>query len=300
MNRMSFNFDDEEICGHLVTKDMKKLWSVEMDISQKLLNVCAKYDLKIWAAAGTLLGAVRHKGFIPWDDDMDFCMMREDYEKLMEVGPSEFQYPYFFQSFHTDNFWGGMAKIRNSETAMVERNFEKRVEFNRGVFVDILVMDAIPDDLSEMKHAYNRNKFLRKVLYGYKVVDYSHRSLWIRIMNFFMRVAVSIIGANNIDRFVERQTAKYNGKNCKKIAPVGFHLTEGHDMSRFEIVEKHCYDETVWLPFHDMLLPAPKGYDKVLTDLFGDYMTPIKAKSDHCIVLVDCDRSYKDVMKDLR
>ena len=94
------NMHEEVIDGHLVTTETKKLWAVEMDIAQKLLDVCKKHNLPIWAEAGTLLGAVRHKGFIPWDDDMDFCMMRKDYEKLMEIAPHEFLYPYFFQSFY--------------------------------------------------------------------------------------------------------------------------------------------------------------------------------------------------------
>ena len=80
---MNFNLNEEIIDGHLVIEEDKKLWAVEMDLAEKLLNVCKKHDLKIWAEGGTLLGAVRHKGFIPWDNDMDFVMMRDDYEKLI-------------------------------------------------------------------------------------------------------------------------------------------------------------------------------------------------------------------------
>ena len=99
---MSFNLNEEVMDGHTVTADMKKLWAVEMDLAKKLLEVCKKYNLKIWAEGGTLLGAVRHKGFIPWDDDLDFVMMRDDFEKLIEIGPKEFNEPYFLQTIYNN------------------------------------------------------------------------------------------------------------------------------------------------------------------------------------------------------
>ena len=79
-----------------------KIWNIELDLLEKLKSICKKYNLEYCASSGTLLGAARHKGFIPWDDDIDVFLMWADYKKLLEVAPKECQYPYFFQSFLTE------------------------------------------------------------------------------------------------------------------------------------------------------------------------------------------------------
>ena len=91
------NFLDEEIRDdYVVSSQMKQVWAVELDLLNKILEVCKKYNIKIIASGGTLLGAVRHKGFIPWDDDIDLMMRRNQYDKLCDVAEKEFT----FSSFH--------------------------------------------------------------------------------------------------------------------------------------------------------------------------------------------------------
>lgn len=96
-------FLEEEVrCGYTVTRKMKEVWAVELDLLKEFKRVCNKYDLKYCADGGTLLGAIRHQGFIPWDDDLDIAMLRKDFEKLNEVAPAEFKKPYFWQTEETD------------------------------------------------------------------------------------------------------------------------------------------------------------------------------------------------------
>ena len=90
-------FKEEELCGHLVTTQIKKLWSVQLGCLQELKRICEKYDIMFFASGGTLLGAVRHKGFIPWDDDIDVMMFYDDYVRFCEYAPKEIKSPYFFQ-----------------------------------------------------------------------------------------------------------------------------------------------------------------------------------------------------------
>ena len=139
-------FLNEEVrCGYTVTKQMKEVWAVELDMLEKLLSVCKKHDIKIFASGGTMLGAVRHQGFIPWDDDIDMMMFRDDYEKLCKVAQEEFEYPYFFQTEYTDvGSLRGHAQLRNSATTGIlagERN--QKYSFNQGIFLDIFPLDNI-------------------------------------------------------------------------------------------------------------------------------------------------------------
>lgn len=91
------NLDKEIRQGYEISSEMKKVWNVQMKLLKKLLEVCDKHHLKIWADGGTLLGTVRDHGYIPWDDDIDMVMLREDYDKLLEIAPKEFEEPFFFQ-----------------------------------------------------------------------------------------------------------------------------------------------------------------------------------------------------------
>ena len=94
--------DEEERCGYIVSKQMKEVWAVELDLLAELLRVCKKHGIKVFASGGTMLGAIRHKGFIPWDDDIDMMMFRSDYDKLCAIAAEEFVEPYFFQTEYTD------------------------------------------------------------------------------------------------------------------------------------------------------------------------------------------------------
>ena len=96
MSMKNFTLEQEVICGHLVTTDTKKLWHVQLELLDLLKAICRKHNIKYFASAGTLLGAVRHKGYIPWDDDIDIVMFADDYEKFCEVAPQEIYGDYFF------------------------------------------------------------------------------------------------------------------------------------------------------------------------------------------------------------
>lgn len=298
---MSFNLNEEVIDGHLVTAETKKLWAVEMDLAKKLLGVCKKHNLKIWATGGTLIGAVRHKGFIPWDDDIDFCMMREDYDRLMEIGPTEFKEPYFFQSFYTDpHAWEGITKIRRSDTAMIENGYNYHKDFNRGIFIDVLVMDGLPDNLEDFAEKYQKIKTDSRLLENYRMLNPRAYPLKVKIRHALIDAYVLLRNPYKIRKKIEELLKSYSIAENEYCGLIEFYSLEGYDFSKFKRRNKHYYDETVWLPFHDMQIPAPKGYHELLTDLFGDYMKPVKGAQSHSIVAVDCDRSYKEVLAELR
>ena len=91
---------DEMRSGFLVTSHRKKLWNVQIGLIKEFERICKKHNLKWWACGGTLLGAARHKGFIPWDDDVDVAMLRPDYNKFLDIAADEIKYPYFLDNWY--------------------------------------------------------------------------------------------------------------------------------------------------------------------------------------------------------
>ncbi len=98
----TFDLSEEVRTGYTATTDIKELWAVELDLLEKFQELCRKHELRYFAIGGTLLGAVRHKGFIPWDDDIDLAMPLNDYLKLIEIEPKELKYPYFLQNYRME------------------------------------------------------------------------------------------------------------------------------------------------------------------------------------------------------
>lgn len=147
--------EGETRCGHYVGPEMKRVWAVEIDLLCELIKVCEKHNLKMFAIGGTALGAIRHKGMIPWDDDIDVGMLRKDYTKLQKIAKEEFRHPYFFHDENTaPGSLTGHGRIINSSTTAINRvhlNVKKqgKCTFKQCIFIDIFAFDNVPDNTDE-------------------------------------------------------------------------------------------------------------------------------------------------------
>ena len=122
----------------------RQLQLVELDIFKEFLSVCEKLQLRYYVLGGTLLGAVRHQGFIPWDDDIDVGMLREEYDIFLQKAGELLPDYLFLQCVHTeDNYYRNSAKIRHNETAYIE-TCVKDMDIHHGVFIDIFPLDNYP------------------------------------------------------------------------------------------------------------------------------------------------------------
>ena len=149
------NWLRSEIRGdEFISSWTKEIWAIELDMLYKFMNICNKHNLRWWVDGGTLLGTVRHKGFIPWDDDIDVFMMREDYDKFVDIAKTEITGNYFLQTDWTD-----------------DKDLSVKFDFNQGIFIDIFPFDNVPDD----EHEYN---FFMNELYLIKTEMLSLRSRW--------------------------------------------------------------------------------------------------------------------------
>ncbi len=299
MTNLSLEFPEEffreEIRGNYkVSARMKKVWAVELDLLHKLLEVCQKYDLKCYADAGTLLGAVRHKGFIPWDDDIDVVMFREDYEKLRAVAQEEFKEPYFFQCAYTDtNYMRGHAQIRNSDTtAITYREVKRKLDRNYGIFLDIFVLDGV-----------FQNKFLLKM--QRLIVNICREGMFVLITRDeqltkrqgIEKKLLRLFRMNRVKLYKIMDTALKRSavERSEMVAPLGFI----HETVK-RIRDKHLYDKLEWMEFECMKIPAPGGYHEFLTHRYGDYQKPVQVPTTHGGVYFDPDRSYKEYLEDMK
>ena len=145
-------FDGEERCGHYISPEMKKVWAVILDLLNEFTKVCDSNGITYYAGGGTMLGAVRHQGMIPWDDDIDIFMKRSEYVKFVKIArDGAFRYPYFWQDHLTDNsYLGGPGRLQNLSTTGIVRGLlrEKNgvVTCHCGIYIDVFPLDNIPDN----------------------------------------------------------------------------------------------------------------------------------------------------------
>lgn len=293
-------YDEEERCDYIVSSKVKRVWAVELDLLNELINVCNKYDIKLSVYAGTLLGAVRHKGFIPWDDDIDVCLTRSEYEKLLKVAPIEFKEPYFFQTALTDKrYFFGYARLRNSYTTghIYDHN---AANYNQGIFIDIFVLDGYVHNPFLLKCQLAERFFATLLISSYKNEYRGNNKMLLLIRQLIGKILhntyCKVISYEKTVSFFDKVLSQYN-KRCERVSM----LTH----SMYFITRYWCFaldlNEVEYLPFETITVPVPKNYKEILTNTYGNYMEypPVEKRGawHNDMILFDPDHGYKDFFK---
>ena len=284
-------YREEVRCGFPVTEKMKRVWAVQLSMLDEVERICRKYGLRYFADSGTLIGAVRDKGYIPWDDDIDLAMLREDYERFVKVAPRELGEGLKLQTVYTEeNYLRGHAQIRDGRTTGYNEE-DARAGYNCGIFIDIFPLDGMPDGKLAARLWAFQVRLCWMVLYTWYRYDYyGKKTLAGRLLHGFGRLLH--IPMRRAYRRYEMVCARYKGKHTKRVCDTVFISQLAKNTW-----ERKWFEDVVYLPFENRQIPAPVGYDGRLRAEYGEYWRPAKAPTMHGGLVLDPDVPYEEYLK---
>lgn len=263
---------------------MKAIWAAQLRLLARFDGVCRRYGLTYFAGGGTLLGAVRHGGYIPWDDDIDLFMLREDYDRLLML-EGAFSAPFFLQTAYNDvGYSRGHAQLRLDGTAAILEGERGRYRFHQGIFIDIFPLDSVPDDPTEQ--AAQRRRLARWNRWLAATVRYPgspHRTALKTAVHWLL----SPIPYRWLCRGMERECKRY--KSTSRVALLSF-----DPQSDRWVMPRAAFSGAVEMPFEQTRVPVPVGFDAILTAAYGDWRIPRREPSYHRGILFDLYKDWKE------
>ncbi len=261
-----------------------------MELLAEMDRVCGKHGISYYAGFGTLLGAVRHQGFIPWDDDIDLVMMRPDYERLKEVA-REFRPPFFLQSAYTEHSTASfftIVKLRYDGTMALDT---PDPQIHQGIFLDIWPLDAVDDGSERTRGLFDiqlelyflavNEAMIRQAMQNRVNLKLPEKTRE-RLLSLDVRERFRAYESFQNSHFADSQRVNCFTRECAK---------------RDQDKQKRYYGEIVRLPFEGAAVPAPKEYDPLLRTMYNDYRSFVKFGSEHENLLLSPDVSYRDFLE---
>ena len=314
-------FRDEIRNGFLVTTNQKRVWNIQLNIVAEVDRICKKHGITYFACRGTLLGAIRHKGFVPWNDDLDIAMLRPDYENFKRVVKQEIKDCYFVDAWHDYKFedeekvlpdksflqlvtqaqrktypnrwpFWVMMKIKDNRTTFIQ--YKDRPHVHQGIWIDIFPLDPVPPFSNEQQQkAFEIESLLfktaissaetKKALQENKELALNKSSMeqYIKLPHSKKALALDLFAFKNFAKsdFVGHIRGHILGEN-----PLAFKWEN--------------FEDVACLPFEEINLPVPRGYEDCLTTQYGDWHKPIIFEK-HAIAS-SVDISYKDYFKEIK
>ena len=291
MKPMSF---EETKSISLTEQQISELKKVELEMLKIFISICEENGFRYYVVGGTALGAVRHKGFIPWDDDIDVAMPRNDYEKFMKTAQLQLPDYLFLQNIYTDPvFPMNFAKIRNSNTTFVESSCA-RLKMNHGIYLDIFPLDGFPaNKLSEKIFLFKDRLLKKRISNVYIIKDKLRSNLFKKIINYILLIIYPDYKKTVLKR--ERLLKKYSYETSKIIGNYSGAWYEK------EIMPKEIFGKGTIGSFEGIQVILPEKYDEYLSRMYGNYMElpPVEKRiAHHYCDAIDFEKSYLEYVKD--
>ncbi len=297
-------FLEEVRDDYTVSRKMKKIWAVELDLLQQLMNICESNNIKYYASGGTLLGACRHAGFIPWDDDIDIAMPRKEFIRFCDIAAKTLRDPYFLQTEKTDpGFNKTFARVINTKTtAIPEYNLHSDLKTKQGIWIDVFPMDVLPDELNERNRYIKELSVLHRKVWAYGM--YSNRykktvqkETLIKKLRFITGPVLKFLSekarvGNPYCYKWEKIAQKYCDYNYQEIGNLWFYGKQENT-----VFNSAYYKELTVKPFEIFNLPVPANYDAVLTKRYGNWHEYVKGTAFHFGTLYDPEKPYVFYLK---
>jgi lipopolysaccharide cholinephosphotransferase len=258
---------------------LRDLQRALLEILVDIHDFCEVEGINYILTAGTLLGAVRHEGFIPWDDDIDIGMLREDYEIFIANFSAKFAGKYFVQTSNSDKFYGlPFAKIRKEGTTVIE-HLSRNCKHHTGIFVDLFPFDSVPNNICAKSVQAGALKFANLAVQnqvGYSIDEYGYLK-GRRFLLFFTEFISKVFSRSSLVRFNNYVATFFNKESDSRIVfanggPYGY---------RKESIKKEWIINRKKYRFEDKYFWGPNDYDGYLQHLYGNYreLPPLSART---------------------
>ena len=278
--------------------ELQKLQQEALNIYKEFKRICDKHELCFFAIGGTCIGAVRHNGFIPWDDDIDVAMPYEDICKFKEIIRDELKAGYsLYDPKEKKHFYNNHLKLQNDNTAFIEKGMLNFPESYYGVFIDIMPIFGLPTG-KEREHVLKKyDQYMRlnpKMRRPFQdMISPLSKMAW--ILNFWRRL---ICPFNYYTEKINSLLRKYSLNSSDKII-FGWRRLKNKVVFDYDykcVFDFEDFSDYILMPFEDTYMRGPKVYDSYLTSEFGNYMTlPPEEKRVpiHHVGILDFNKSYK-------
>lgn len=248
---------------YMSEEELKQLQEIQMDLIREVKRICEKCGIHFNMVGGTMLGAIRHKGYIPWDDDADIGFLRNEYEKFREACKTELNHEkYYMQDLRdTEGYRWGYGKLRRKGTAFV-RLGQEFMPYEQGISIDLMPFDNVPDHWIIRKIHFFRC-FLYRKLFWSEVGSRTEKKAGIRMIYRVMRLIPIKVILKSYQRFID------NGrkKNTQLVRILTFPTPKG-----VYGYKREWYTQLEVYPFGEMQLPGARDYDGYLRVKYGKYM----------------------------
>lgn len=258
--------------------ELEHLQKIILSIAKDIDSLCRKNGIQYYLVGGSCIGAVRHHGFIPWDDDLDIIMTAENYQRFIKLCKEQLDSQKYMLQEGLKDWPLNFSKIRLKGTTLHEPEDEYATEESHGIYVDIFKLDNVPSNRLKANLQY----FFAKYYLCYQLACRGYRSATVK--KKIMMALSAPMQINAVRNFVIRQTEKYNNQETEYL---GFFY--GRTQRRTAITHKNIYGTPRYVDFEDTKLPIPEHYHEYLTQMFGDYMKlpPVEQQKGLHLLSVD-------------